>query len=142
MMRHPLATSFLGCLAVACGPAGQSPMPAPVRIDYRGPPLRAAYVGDSLRVDVTAQSGGFELRLDDVVRAGADVAVRCTLVTPGAGEATTQALTELSLQVRRTDLATGGASGAVRVEVATIQRGAHYLVPPEHKLAALVPAPR
>lgn len=116
-------------------PGGGTPI-----YDYEGPPIEAAITMDGgarvLKVDVTVPSGGWEFVLDGVEplkgAAGACV-VKLTLTQPGADDIVTQALETHTQRVAVQD-----GIRSCKVTVSRVQRGVHYLVAPEHKLARLV----
>ncbi|MBI5853386.1 MAG: hypothetical protein HZB39_20440 [Planctomycetes bacterium] len=122
------------------GPSGGASGGGTPVYDYEGPPIEAAITMDGgsrvLKVDVTVPSGGWEFALDGVEpikgATGACV-VKLTLTQPGADDIVTQAL---ETHTQRVAMPEGARS--CKVTVSRVQRGVHYLVAPEHKLARIV----
>lgn len=122
-------------------PAQQQPEPrtqppsAPAVASWQGPPLQVRADGADVIVHVDAPTVGYDLRQDRVRSGKDDAEVELTLTSPAADAIVAQMVTPLEVRIAGADL---GAARSVRVAIALVQRGAHYLVAPAHELAAVL----
>ncbi len=105
----------------------------PPAMTYQGPPIQGSIEAVHLSLAVGVRSGGFDLVLLRTADVDGHTRVDVELIAPADGEVVTMAEETKKLRVAVVD--TGK---SVWVYVRQIQRAAHYFVPPELALAAVV----
>jgi hypothetical protein len=134
-----LITPMLFVLVAACAPGREMDSDIdenkgrPPSMSYQGPPIQSSIEAAQLSLAVGVRSGGFDLVLLRTADEDGHTRVDVELIAPADGEAVTMAEETKKLRVAVVD--TGK---SVWVYVRQIQKGAHYFVPPELALAAVV----
>lgn len=116
-------------------PTGQA---APADAALHDPHTVARFAEGDLLITVDAPTAGCKLQQDALRRTGTTADLELTLSTPGVDEVVAQVVTPIDLRIAGSELQD---IDAVRVLIATVQRGASYLVAPAHELTARAARP-
>ncbi len=96
--------------------------------------MTVKFVGTELHVSVQVNTGGYQLELRETGRGSDHTFVKICLTAPGGDEVVTQAL-----EVKFLRIPLKKETGPVHVHLQQVQRGAHYITPPEFELAKVLP---
>jgi hypothetical protein len=129
-----LFMSFAACApSRGTGPDVEADQIKPPAMTYQGPRIEGSMADAQLSLAVGVRSGGFDLVLLRTADGDGYTRVDVELIAPADGQVVTMAE-----EIKKLRVAVVDTSKPVWVYVRQIQRGAHYFVPPELALAAVV----